>query len=102
MSKRNVIIDGDVLATRIYSADPFSYSYKNPFLLSFLYYTEGLSTVDIAELLGCEQRTVRRYMNFFGFRRFTKDFSLLVKHHGIQDALKLRQPTFYPLGVHND
>lgn len=102
MSKRNVKLTGDEIAQRMGQADVFSFSYKNPFVLSFLYYTEGLSTVEIAELLDCEQRTVRRYMNFYGFKRFTKDFALLVKHHGVQDALKLKTPTFYPLGVHND
>lgn len=103
MSKRDVKITADEFANRFFSkGDVFAFSYKNPALLSFLYYTEGHSTVDIADLLGCEQRTVRRYMNYFGFKRFTKDFSLLVKHHGIEDALKLREPTFYPLGIHTD
>lgn len=102
MSKRNVLLSAEEITTRLGEADLFSYSYKNPLLISYLYYTEGLSTVDIAELLGCEQRTVRRYMNYFGFRRFTKQFALLVKHHGVQDALKIQAPTFYPLGVHND
>lgn len=102
MSKRNVRLTADEVGKRMAQADVFSFSYKNPFVLSFLYYTEGLSTVDIAELLDCEQRTVRRYMNYFGFKRFTKDFALLVKHHGVQDALKLQAPTFYPLGIHND
>jgi hypothetical protein len=73
-------------------------TYKNPFLLATLYYTEGYSTVEIAELLECEQRTVRRYMNLFGLRRFTKRFSLLVKHHGIEGACKIMRPEFYPIG----
>lgn len=73
-------------------------SYKNPFLLATLYYTEGMSTVEMAEVLGCEQRTVRRYMNLYGFKRFTKRFSLLVKHHGIEEALKIMSPEFYPVG----
>jgi hypothetical protein len=102
MSKKNVTLPVETIMTRLAGADIFSFSYKNPFVLSFLYYTEGMSTVEIGELLGCEQRTVRRYMNFYGFRRFTKDFALLVKHHGVQDAMKLKPPTFYPLGVHND
>lgn len=102
MSKRNVRLTADEVGKRMGKADVFSFSYKNPFLLAFMYYTEGMSTVEIASILDCEQRTVRRYMNYFGFKRFTKDFALLVKHHGVQDAMKLREPTFYPLGVHND
>lgn len=102
MSKKNVQLTAEETASRLFSSDHFSFSYKNPFVLSFLYYTEGLSTVEIAEMLSCEQRTVRRYMNYFGFKRFTKDFALLVKHHGVQDAMKIKKPTFYPLGVHND
>lgn len=102
MSKRNVKVTPEEFTFRILTADVFSHTYKNPFLLATLYYTEGLSTVEIAELLDCEQRTVRRYMNYFGFKRYTKQFSLLVKHHGVEKALSLQPPTFYPLGVHND
>ncbi|AGE60728.1 transcriptional regulator [Bacillus phage Curly] len=72
-------------------------SYKNPLLLAYMYYTEGLSTIEIANMLGCEQRTIRRYMNKYGLRRFTKDFSLLVMYHGIEGALKIQDPTFYDI-----
>jgi hypothetical protein len=102
MSKRNVLLTQDEVLQRLSSGELFEMTYKNPFLLATLYYTEGLSTVEMASLLGCEQRTVRRYMNYFGFRRFTKKFSLLVKHHGISGALKIQPPEYYPLGVHND
>lgn len=84
------------------SKHAFHMTYKNPFLLAFLYYTEGLSTIEMAEMLGCEQRTIRRYMNYYGMKRFTKRFSLLVKHHGIDGAMKIQKPEFYPLGVHDD
>jgi hypothetical protein len=104
MSKRNVIIPPEVFLSRLNegASQAFYGSYKNPFLLATLYYTEGLSTIEIAELLGCEQRTVRRYMNYYGLKRYTKKFALLVKHHGIEGALKIQKPEFYPLGVHND
>ncbi|QKN88231.1 putative transcriptional regulator [Bacillus phage Novomoskovsk] len=72
-------------------------SYKNPLLLAYMYYTEGLSTIEMANILGCEQRTIRRYMNKYGLRRFTKDFSLLVMHHGVEGALKIQDPTFYDI-----
>lgn len=74
------------------------WSYKNPFVLASLYYTEGMSTIDIAELFGCEQRTVRRYMNYYGLPRFTKRFSLLVKHHGMNGAKQLMNPEYYSVG----
>jgi hypothetical protein len=104
MSKRNVILPANVLLKRLNEGSEYAYmaTYKNPFLLATMYYTEGLSTVQIAELLGCEQRTVRRYMNYYGFKRYTKRFALLVKNHGIHGALKIQAPEFYPLGVHND
>ncbi|AYP68742.1 hypothetical protein BpsS36_00036 [Bacillus phage vB_BpsS-36] len=102
MSKRDVVLSPEDFMIRLAQANIFELSYRNPFTLAFLYYTEGMSTVEMADLLGCEQRTVRRYMNYYGLRRFKKDFALLVKHHGIAGAMKLKQPTFYPLGVHND
>lgn len=104
MSKRNVILTPYQVLTRLNEGSRYMFesTYKNPWLLATLYYTEGLSTVDIAELLGCEQRTVRRYMNYYGFPRFTKHFAQLVKHHGIDGARKIQAPEFYPLGVHND
>lgn len=104
MSKRNVMLTADEILSRMAQAGPemFKFSYKNPFLLATLYYTEGLSTIEMAELLGCEQRTVRRYMNYYGFRRFTKGYALLVKHHGVEGAMKITKPMFYPLGIHND
>ncbi|WP_202775306.1 helix-turn-helix domain-containing protein [Heyndrickxia sporothermodurans] len=104
MSKKNIVIPAHVALKRLSEGANQAYhmTYKNPFLLAYLYYTEGMSTVEIAEMLDCEQRTIRRYMNYYGFKRFTKKFSLLVKHHGIEGALKLQAPEFYPLGVHND
>ncbi|AGY48203.1 transcriptional regulator [Bacillus phage Riggi] len=72
-------------------------SYRNPLLLAYMYYTEGLSTIEMANILGCEQRTIRRYMNKYGLRRFTKDFSLLVMYHGVEGALKIQDPTFYDI-----
>jgi hypothetical protein len=105
MSKKNVTLTPDQLLGRLAEStteEVFKFSYKNPWLLATLYYTEGLSTIEIADALGCEQRTVRRYMNYYGFKRFTKKFSLLVKHHGIEGALKIQPAEYYPLGVHND
>lgn len=105
MSKKNVIIEPVELLSRLSlgaNKYAFSQTYKNPFLLATLYYTEGLSTIEMAELLDCEQRTIRRYMNYYGYNRFTKRFALLVKHHGIEGALKIQAPEFYPIGVHND
>lgn len=104
MSKRNVTISPQEFIKRLSEGTQHAYhmTYKNPFLLAFLYYTEGMSTVEMAELLDCEQRTIRRYMNYYGLKRYTKKFALLVKHHGIEGALKIQAPEFYPLGVHND
>jgi hypothetical protein len=102
LSKRNVLLTDDEWARRFKEGRIFEESYKNPFVLASLYYTFGYSTVDIAQALHCDQRTVRRYMNYYGFRRFSKSFALLVKEHGIDGALKLAEPTFYPLGTHND
>ncbi|PEZ47007.1 hypothetical protein CN367_11595 [Priestia megaterium] len=104
MSKRDVILKGEEVLKRLSEGHSYSheYSYKNPFLLATLYYTEGLSTIEMAEVLGCEQRTIRRYMNYYGYRRFTKKFALLVKHHGLQGAYKIMKPEYYPLGIHND
>lgn len=104
MSKRNVVIPANEFLTRLNegATQAFYFNYKNPFLLASLYYTEGLSTIEMADLLGCEQRTIRRYMNYYGLKRYTNRFSLLVKHHGIEGALKIQKPEFYPLGIHND
>ena len=104
MSKRNVVIPAHEFLKRLSEGANQAYymNYKNPFLLAFLYYTEGMSTVEMANLLGCEQRTIRRYMNYYGLKRYTKRFALLVKHHGIEGALKIQKPEFYPLGVHDD
>jgi hypothetical protein len=102
MSRHNVVLTPEEFVRRWNNADVFSFSYKNPFVLASLYYTEGLSTVEMADLLGCEQRTIRRYMNYYGLKRFTKDFALLVKHHGLEKALQMKKPTFYPLGRHDD
>lgn len=104
MSKRDVVIPAQEFLVRLSEGAQQAYfmNYKNPFLLAFLYYTEGMSTIEMADLLGCEQRTVRRYMNFYGFKRYTKRFSLLVKFHGVEGALQIQAPEFYPLGVHND
>ncbi|AGE60803.1 transcriptional regulator [Bacillus phage Eoghan] len=108
MSKRNSPINftrlGDHVNIQHYARDvlgemPAIYenSYKNPLLLAYMYYTEGLSTIEMANMLGCEQRTIRRYMNKYGLRRFTKDFSLLVMYHGVEGALKIQDPTFYDI-----
>lgn len=104
MSKKNVTIPANEFVKRLSKGmkHAYEYSYKNPFVLATLYYTEGLSTTEMADLLGCEQRTIRRYMNYYGFRRFTKRFALLVKHYGLDGARKIQEPEFYPLGVHND
>jgi hypothetical protein len=104
LSKKNVIIPAHEFLRRLNEGTQHAFvaSYKNPFLLATLYYTEGLSTIEIANLLGCEQRTVRRYMNYYGLKRYTKKFALLVKNHGIDGALKIQAPEFYPLGIHND
>ncbi|WP_144498233.1 helix-turn-helix domain-containing protein [Bacillus paralicheniformis] len=99
LSRRDV---GERLEEAFLKGYIFEASYRNPFLLATLYYHEGLSTVDIADLLECEQRTVRRYMNYYGLFRFTKRFSLLVAHHGVDEAKRIMQPEFYPLGRHDD
>lgn len=104
MSTKNIVLSPSQYINRMAEGtkQAFYHSYKNPWLLATLYYTEGLSTVEMAHSLGCEQRTIRRYMNYYGLRRFTKQFSLLVKFHGIEEALKMQTPEYYPLGVHND
>lgn len=102
MSKRDIHIPMGEWAQRMLTADPSEFNYKNPYLLASLYYTEGLSTREMAFYLNCEERTIRRYMNFYGFRRFHKSFAQLVKHYGIKEAKNMAVPQFYPLGVHND
>jgi len=108
MSKRKAPIHfgrlGDNISFEHYALDKigempsiYENTYKNPLLLAYMYYTEGLSTIEIANMLGCEQRTIRRYMNKYGLRRFTKDFSLLVMYHGVEGALKIQDPTFYDI-----
>lgn len=87
---------------RIDEADKFSFSYRNPHILAALYYCEGLSTTQIAEHLGCHKRTVRRYMNYFAMPRFTKHFSQLVRHHGIDGARQIQDPEYFPIGAWND
>jgi len=87
---------------RVERADKFAFSYQNPHVLATLYYTEGLSTTQIAEHLSCHKRTIRRYMNYYGMRRFTKHFSQLVRHHGIENAMKLAEPEFNNIGAWND
>lgn len=88
--------------TRIEEAEKFTFSYTNPHVLAALYYCEGLSTTQIAEHLGCHVRTVRRYMNYYGFKRFTKHFSQLVRHHGIDGAMKIQDPEYNSIGAWND
>lgn len=100
--KQPIVLTPATITRRLFNNHVFEYTYKNPFLLAYMYYTEGLSTVDIANFLGCEQRTVRRYMNYYGFRRFTKSYAQLVNIHGIEDAQKIKAPEFYPLGKYND
>lgn len=100
--KNGIVIPAEVVAQRMFQANVFEFSYKNPFMLAYLYYTEGMSTVELANLLGCEQRTIRRYMNYYGMRRFEKGFSQLVKAHGVQKAMQLQAPKFYPLGRYDD
>lgn len=103
MANKEIKLTPSEVVTRILvKADPFGYTYKNPFLLATLYYTEGKSTYEIADLLNCHDRTVRRYMNYFGFKRFTGRFSQLVEYHGIEHAMKIEQPSFMPLGRYND
>ncbi|MGY0013228.1 helix-turn-helix domain-containing protein [Bacillus anthracis] len=87
---------------RIDEADKFSFSYRNPHILAALYYCEGLSTTQIAEHLGCHKRTIRRYMNYFAMPRFTKHFSQLVRHHGIDGAMKIQEPEYNSIGAWND
>lgn len=104
MSERNVVLEPWEVLKRLSEGSQYAheFSYKNPYLLATLYYTEGLSTIEMAKVLGCEQRTIRRYMNYYGFKRYTKAFAQLVKHHGVRGARQIMRPEFYPLGVHND
>lgn len=102
MKSKPITLTPATVARRLFNNNVFEFSYKNPFLLAYLYYTEGNSTVEMANLLGCEQRTIRRYMNYYGFRRFTKSYAQLVNIHGVQDAMKIKAPEFYPLGRHDD
>jgi hypothetical protein len=104
MSKRNVVLTPKQVLTRLSQGAEFShaYTYKNPYLLATLYYTEGMSTTEVAQFLNCNERTVRRYMNYYGFKRYTKKFSQLVRYYGIEKALEIMEPEYYPLGVHND
>lgn len=88
--------------TRIDQAEKFTFSYTNPYVLAALYYTEGLSTTQIADHLGCHKRTIRRYMNYFGMKRFTKHFSQLVRHHGIDGARQIQDPEFGEVGDWTD
>lgn len=101
---KNTIIIETVLNrhNRIDEADKFSFSYKNPHVLAALYYTEGLSTTQIADHLGCHKRTIRRYMNYFAMPRFTKRFGQLVRCHGIDGARKIEDPSYYEIGRWND
>ncbi|MCU5407982.1 helix-turn-helix domain-containing protein [Bacillus cereus] len=87
---------------RMEEADKFSFSYKNPHILAALYYVEGLSTTQMAEHLSCHKRTIRRYMNYFAMPRFTKHFSQLVRHHGIDGARQIEDPSFYKIGDWTD
>jgi AraC-like DNA-binding protein len=76
----------------------YEQSVDNPLLLGVMYYTFGLSLNEIAEEFGVSPRTIRRRMDFFGFHRHEEDFSMLVKYHGIENALKLMEPKYKPLG----
>ncbi|WP_130067448.1 helix-turn-helix domain-containing protein [Bacillus albus] len=87
---------------RMEEADKFSFSYKNPHILAALYYVEGLSTTQMAEHLSCHKRTIRRYMNYFAMPRFTKHFSQLVRHHGIDGARQIQDPEFGEVGDWTD
>ncbi|PGL88574.1 helix-turn-helix domain-containing protein [Bacillus thuringiensis] len=87
---------------RMEEADKFSFSYKNPHILAALYYVEGLSTTQMAEHLSCHKRTIRRYMNYFAMPRFTKHFSQLVRHHGIDGARQIQDPEFGDIGDWTD
>jgi len=87
---------------RMDEAPKFEFSYKNPHVLSALYYCDGLSTTQIAEHLDCHKRTVRRYMNYFAMPRFTKRFGQLVRCHGIDGAMKIQDPEYSELGAWND
>ena len=101
--KNNVIVESILNRhKRMDEAPKFDFSYKNPHVLSALYYVEGLSTTQIAEHLGCHKRTIRRYMNYFAMPRFTKHFSQLVRHHGIDGARQIQDPEFSPIGAWND
>jgi AraC-like DNA-binding protein len=69
-------------------------SYRNPNMLSFFYYTQGFSLSDMAEIFGVHPKTVSRWMNYYGYRRFSEQFAQLVQHHGINNARKLAEPSF--------
>ncbi|RXF11096.1 hypothetical protein EG878_14670 [Enterococcus faecalis] len=57
--------------------------YRNPFALSYMYYSEGQSLRDMATLFGCHHKTVMRWMNYYGYKRRTHSSAALVLHHGI-------------------
>ena len=101
--RNNVIVESILHRhKRMDEAPKFDFSYKNPHVLSALYYVEGLSTTQIAEHLGCHKRTIRRYMNYFAMPRFTKHFSQLVRHHGMDGARQIEDPSFYKIGDWTD
>lgn len=71
------------------------FSYRNPYVLAVMYYVDGYSTVHMAEMLNCHDRTIRRYMDRYGLRRYSKKFSAYVHLYGIEKALEVATPEYY-------
>lgn len=63
-----------------------SVNYENPFALQFMYYTEGMSLKDMAEVLECHPKTIARWMNYYGLNRRSSGSAQLIASHGPEMA----------------
>lgn len=84
-----------IMTSKINSEVIHEFSYRNPFVLATMYYVDGYSTVEMAQMLSCHDRTIRRYMDKYGLRRYTKTFSAYVHLYGIERALEVSTPEYY-------
>ena len=97
-TKYPVKVGGSIRVVLDLNQDPevvHEFSYRNPYVLAVMYYVDGYSTVHMAEMLGCHDRTIRRYMDRYGLRRFTKQFSAYVHLYGIEQAVEIATPEYY-------